>query len=135
MREAYFYHEFAKILSDSGFRVPEITLALVDPASARRCIVMEDLSDCIQAGHFFGPKQPVNWGKDLVQICSKADSDVDAIMITRKAFLLAANLHGRFWMDQPLLNNAKEWLRAADWLQGTGQESWEAAENIARDAW
>jgi hypothetical protein len=50
-----------------------------------------------------------------------------------KAFVAAARLHGRFLLDSALLD--KEYLRAADWVHGTGKEGFLRVANFAIEAW
>ena len=53
--------------------------------------------------------------------------------VTLGAFRLAAQLHAEFWRAGELLDRG--WLRSADWHQGRGQDRWEAAQAMAREAW
>ena len=61
-REAFFYQTMAKSLS---VKMPKVYYSFGDWDTGIKVIIMEDLSDFIQAGYFFGPGNPANWGKDL----------------------------------------------------------------------
>jgi hypothetical protein len=109
-REGLFYSTFGAEFSSM---LPKVVYSYGDMSTGEKTILFEDLSNCIQAGYYCGPYSPHNWGKDLVGLIESCpDFDVDAI--TEKAFLVASEVHSRFWMKKDLLDFS--WLRGSQWL-------------------
>lgn len=138
-REALFYHLFRDRMTQVGISLPETILSYGDLNTGQKVIVMEDLSDrCIQLGYFFGPVPPNNWGKDLISLTSQAvdlesghPHTIDTL--THEAFMMAARLHGRYWLDSSLLEY--RWLRGSDWIQNQGKKNWMEAQNMICCLW
>eukprot|EP00729_Bicosta_minor_P005845 gene5845-9466_t len=72
----------------------------------------------------------------LLECCTNADSVQDmckgnpgAEEVTSHAFELYANLHATYWKDSALLD--LPWLRASEWMEGDGQASWKAAQEMS----
>ena len=61
-REAMFYQTMAKNLK---VKIPKVYYSFGDWDTGIKIIIMEDMSKLVQAGYFFGPGNPANWGKDL----------------------------------------------------------------------
>lgn len=61
-REALFYQNMANNLK---VKIPKVYYAFGDMETGVKVIIMQDMSSFIQAGYFFGPGNPTNWGKDL----------------------------------------------------------------------
>jgi hypothetical protein len=110
-REAIFYSHFAPELTNM---LPRVVYSFGDMSTGEKTILFEDLTDCVQAGYFCGPYSPHNWGKDLEKLTERCP-DFDVVSITDKAFTLAAEFHGRYWMNTNLLELL--WLRGSDWLR------------------
>ncbi|CAE8600265.1 unnamed protein product [Polarella glacialis] len=128
-REATFYNELAPRL---GKVVPRAWYAHGDLLTGEKVILMENIASMVPAGVFFGPGNPNNWGLDLPQLSSEAGSP-PAEQVAKQAFLCYAQLHAEFWQSEQLLQLS--WLRGADWYQGRGQDSWQAAQQMAADSW
>lgn len=109
-REGLFYSTFGKEFSTM---LPKVVYSYGDMSTGEKTILFEDLSNCIQAGYYCGPYSPHNWGKDLVGLIGSCP-DLDVDVITEKAFLVAAEVHARFWMKKDLLDFP--WLRGSQWL-------------------
>jgi len=128
-REAFFFNELALAL---GSMLPKAFYAHGDLASGTKVLLMEDLSDMIPAGVFFGPGNPNNWQTDLSAACALAGNPT-AEEITRKAFTLFAQLHAQYWGDQEALS--KDWLKGSKWFRGEGEATWQFSQNMASGAW
>eukprot|EP00756_Hemistasia_phaeocysticola_P009800 Hpha_TRINITY_DN14949_c3_g5::TRINITY_DN14949_c3_g5_i1::g.144182::m.144182 len=131
-REAVLYNNVAPALKPF---VPRIHYSYGDMATGEKCVVMEDLSSALNAGYFYGPGNPNNWGKDLEGLCAGVTPVPTSAEVTEKSFLVAAVLHATYWRDGGLLREGSGWLRAADWLRGEGKESWEVSQKMVVDAW
>merc|ERR1719203_679878 len=97
---------------------------------------MEDLGTAAQAGHFFGPSSPMNWGKDLVALTVGKGFDVALLgvpHVTHMAVNLAARLHARFWQNMELASLS--WLRGSGWISGQDRDAWLASQAEIREAW
>ena len=133
-REAFFYKYFASTVAEI---VPKVNYAYGDMATGTKAILMENLSDCIQCGYFFGKHSPHNWSKDLQAIVGYEDSSPARISametVTESAFLAAAKLHATYWNDRSLLNYS--WVRGGTWMKGEGRELWEAAQAQSSGPW
>lgn len=75
---------------------------------------MQDLSQYVQAGYYFGPGNPGNWGKDLDLLIFK--SQIASVEVLRLAFHDAAKLHAQYWKNTNLIKY--KWLRCSDWIVG-----------------
>lgn len=111
--------------------LPRVWYAEGDMETGSKKVLMEDLADCVQAGYFFGPVNPNNWGKDLEK--EKKSLTLDAVEVTRLAFSAAAKLHASFWKCEALL--AVEWLRSSSWHKGEGREVWEESQKTVKEGW
>lgn len=133
-REAFFYKYFASTVTEI---VPRVIYAYGDMTTGKKAILMENLSNCIQSGYFFGKHSPHNWSKDLHTIIGYEDNSPARITametVTESAFLAAAKLHAVYWNDKSLLNHS--WVRGGPWLRGEGRELWDAAQAQSRGPW
>ena len=92
---------------------------------------MEDFSEGgVVSGLYFGPGSPLNWGKDLATLVSKAPNE-DPIVIAKETFLCAARLHAHFWNKSEFSNAF--WLRGRQWVHGRGRDEWETSMKGAKD--
>ena len=101
--------------------------------TGEKILLLEDLSDGVQSGYFFGPHSPHNWGKDLDALTRVAPG-VTTERIASIAFEEAAKMHAKHWWCNSELKSIS-WLRSTDWLQGHGEQSWTAAQTMGKDAW
>lgn len=139
-REALFYDQYKPIIDssvESSF-LPEIYYSYGDMENGKKLILMEDLHECTQTGHFFGPGTPLNWGKDLKESMSRVnvggeDDEISEIAISAKAFSIAANIHAKFWKDDSLVSTP--FLRGCEWYANDGESSWLIAQQSAVDYW
>ena len=129
-REAIFFSTLSAALNQAD--LPTVHFAEGCMESGRQLVIMEDLSSAIQSGYFFGPGNPMNWGKDLHALTSSC-SDVSSEAMAEEAFVLAARLHAAYWNSSQLLDHP--WLRGSDWARGEGRESWENAQQLASSSW
>ena len=127
-REALFYQTMAKNLS---VRMPKVYYSFGDWDTGIKVIIMDDLSSFIQAGYFFGPGNPANWGKDLPSLLK--GSSTEPTEVIRNAFLEAAKLHSTYWQKEQLLT--EKWLRNTEWFQGLDEEGWNKAQQTAKSGW
>jgi len=140
-RESIFYESFSDSLKSIGLSIPSTYYCYGNMQTGEKQIILDDLSDCIQAGYFYGNHSPHNWGKDLNQLISPCNQNLVAPLseqewvevITRKAFNEAAKLHSLFWKRKEYLQ--LKWLRSADWIVGEGEESWTASQQTAVKYW
>jgi len=130
-RECFFYDMLGPTLSN--VRLPVVYFAYGDMETGEKVVLLENLSDCIQSGYFFGPWSCINWGKDLKALCVGAPEGLAERDMARKAFLMAANMHARYWNDASLKTH--EWLRMARYSRGEDRLVWEGAHKVATDAW
>lgn len=61
-REALFFRELASEFSDI---IPSVLFSFGDMESGEKYILLQDMSNAVQSGYFFGPVSPHNWGRDL----------------------------------------------------------------------
>lgn len=61
-REACFYNTFADQLSERGFSLPSTLYSFGDMSTGEKTILLQDLSNCVQSGYFYGPVSPHNFG-------------------------------------------------------------------------
>jgi hypothetical protein len=94
IREAFFYKNLAK---DLKAKIPLAYYAHADEKTGEKVIIMEDISGHIQAGYYFGPGNPNNWGKDLSVLT--AARALQTKNVARSAFVEAAKLHAGFWKN------------------------------------
>ncbi len=94
---------------------PEIYYSHGDFETGRKVVIMKDLAHLKQAGVFFGPGNPGNWGKQL-------EANLEE-QVCRSAFKEAAKLHAANWKNKELLNH--EWLRSTRWVKGLDETIWE----------
>lgn len=138
-RESLFYELLANRLREMDISLPNVVYSYGDMTTGQKAIILEDLTDeCVQAGYFFGPGSPHNWGKDLDMLLSKAvendkDKSATLISISQEAFVMAARLHARFWQDTSLLEH--EWLRSSNWLKNESEQTWINAQASASTLW
>mmetsp|Transcript_25605 Transcript_25605/g.56462 ORF Transcript_25605/g.56462 Transcript_25605/m.56462 type:complete len:393 (+) Transcript_25605:98-1276(+) len=128
-REAQFYKELATEIP--FVPLPKVFFAHVDNEAGTQIVIMEDLSDCVQAGHLFGPGSPLNWGQDLLQLTKGCKLSLQTA--TLMAFDVAAGLHATYWHCDSL--KSRKWLRAADWYSGQGRAAWEQSQAWCADSW
>lgn len=140
-REAFFYAEFSELIKEC-VSLPFTPYIYGNMTTGAKTIVMEDLSvGCVQSGYFFGAGSPLNWGKDpdqLVAASKPSDCNllVTAETVSRSAFHQAAKLHAIYWMDDNLLQSQYgRYLRSWSWIQGKGEETFMASQNLARGMW
>jgi len=76
-----FFDTFAKELK---VKTPKVHYTFGDWDTGVKIIIMEDMSDLIQAGFFFGPGNPANWGKDLPSLLK--GSEIKPGDVIRNAF-------------------------------------------------
>ena len=129
-REAHFFHQLSSIFP-KGF-LPNVYHVYGNPKTGEKVLVMEDLSNAIQTGYFFGPGSPLNWGKDLTALTARA-SEVNMTDIVREISVMAAKMHATYWMRSELLD--LNWLRGSGWLTGQDRVSWEASQQYVREKW
>jgi hypothetical protein len=129
-REALFYAHYRESMLAKD--LPKIYHAQGNMETGKETILMEDLSKGVQSGYFFGPGNPMNWGKQLSAL-TEDYPDVTSTMIAQHAFLLAARMHALHWKRSDILEIA--WLRGSSWARGEGKESWERAQTEAAQAW
>ena len=120
--------------------LPKVFFAAGDMASGLKAIVLEDVAVGVQAGRFFGPGSPLNWGSSPP---SSAELDGDAAPspadVTRAAFLVCARWHRAFAGDRALLSaDTAPFLRGAAALGGraaAAEKEWRAAQTQAANSW
>jgi len=135
-REALFYNQLSNDLS-AGL-IPKIYYSYGNYETGEKVVIMEDLRDTIDSGILFGPGNPNNWKRDLPNMiadrfgAAKPPSSQQVAMVT---FVQAAKVHATYWKSTALLTNDKKWLRGQNWLQGQGQESWQASQGMLQNWW
>mmetsp|Transcript_4483 Transcript_4483/g.7330 ORF Transcript_4483/g.7330 Transcript_4483/m.7330 type:complete len:446 (+) Transcript_4483:69-1406(+) len=128
-REALLYKELGHSFSVG---LPHVVFAEGDMATGSKYLIMEDLSDAVQTGYFFGPGSPLNWNKDLhAQMNRIPDATLEEILT--EAMKVAGQFHGIFWMQETLLE--KSWLHGVEWMRGENEESWKAGQLVGSSAW
>lgn len=129
-REAHFFE-----LLSSNFPVgflPKTYHVFGNSQTGEKFLLMEDLSDTIQSGYFFGPGSPLNWGKDLGKMTEKAPG-VTMTKIVREISIMAARMHAKYWKRTDLLEMT--WLKGASWMSGKDRQGWEASQEYVRQRW
>lgn len=128
-REALFLKDFGPRVAGV---VPRTYYGYGNMETGEKVVLMEKFNDAVPAGIFFGASNPNNWGiKD--KIGELMEGNPSAVEVSKIAFRLYAELHAAFWEEESVLRCT--WLRASDWLQGEGRESWLRAQQMAADAW
>ena len=131
-REALFYQTLASNESLCSV-LPKVRYAKGNLSTGEKEIIMQDLTDGIQSGYFFGPGSPLNWGKDLLEQTRGLSARVSALDVAKVAARAAGEVHGAFFRDASLAGHA--WIRGSGWISGEGWELWEAYQKQCRDAW
>lgn len=129
-REAIFYKQFGEKYKKF---LPEVYYTYGDMNCGNKYIILEDLSDGVQSGYFFGSGSPLNWGKDL-DIARKG-IEVPMENVVEHAIMVAARLHGPHWKKAELLHEDMSWLRGSEWQKGRGEESWQEGQAHALSCW
>ena len=116
--------------------LPRVVRSAADMETGTKTLLMEDMSACVQAGYFFGPHNPNNWGiRDLA--AAQRGFELTPAQITAMAGSVAAKLHAATWNRATLRDPAATpaWLRGAAWLTGRDRASWEAPQQSMADYW
>jgi hypothetical protein len=133
-REAYFYTYFGPRVTSI---IPKVLYSYGIFATGEKALLMENLSDCIQTGYFFGKHSPHNLKKDLTSICGYEDHSAERVaameVISEHAFEFAGRIGATYWNDRSLLDTT--WVRGNDWLRGQGEDTWLAAQGNAITGW
>lgn len=140
-RESIFYESFSSKLKSIGMSIPNTYYCYGDMLTGEKQIILQDLSDCIQSGYFYGNHSPHNWDKNLSALILPCNEILVSPLteqewietITRKAFSEAAKLHSIFWKNEDYLT--LDWLRSADWMIGKNEGAWQAAQETAINYW
>ena len=119
-RECQFYDN--PMAGQVGYRIPKVFYSHFDN-DGKKVLFMEDLTDTVQCGYFFGPGNPNNWGKDLESL-TKGFTGVDGEKILSTTFREAAKMHKRFWGDKDILKH--DWLRNSANFRKEEREKWQA---------
>jgi len=125
-READFFHRFGK---NMGREIPRVVYAYGNWQTGQKAVLMEDVGVGIQTGLFYGPGSPLNWGKDLDKITHSISNPPSGEDVARETFLMAANLHAKFWQSHEL--KGQEWLRGSVWEES----AWRGAQTQSAEAW
>ncbi len=140
--------------------IPTIYYAHGDMETGKKIVLMEDLSSSspryVDSGILFGPGNPNNWKRDLNGMITKeygndhkdtcGDTDIKVASSDQKAhrsppsgekvahitFKAIARVHARFWTDASLINEDSSWLRGSNWIQGQGEDAWNASQGYIR---
>jgi hypothetical protein len=129
-REAFFYNHFAERLRPE-LQCAEVFYSYGDMQTGNKTLIMEDLSECVQSGYFFGPTSPLNYGKDLAKITEGLDFSAE--QVAAASFEQAAILHAKFFGDESLLQST--YLKGADWRRGEGKKGWDGWQGMAGANW
>lgn len=130
-RECFFYDILGPTLSN--VRLPKVYFCYGNMETGEKVLLLENLSDCIQSGYFFGSWSCINWGKDLTALTAGAPEGLEEKDMARKSFLMAAHMHARYWNDSSLQTH--EWLRMVRYTRGEDRAVWEGAHKVATEAW
>ena len=140
-REALFFAAplSARLADALDGALPTVHYACGDLATGRKALVLEDVAG-VQAGRFFGPGSPLNWGSTTPSDAELGgDTPPTPEDVTRAAFLLCARWHGAFTGDRSLLSeDAMPYLRGAAALAGrtaAAETEWRAAQEQAAGGW
>jgi hypothetical protein len=131
-REGEFYSAFNHSLQSI---LSEVVFSYGDMTTGAKLLIMEDLSDAVQSGYFFGPGSPLNWGKDLIQEQKSLHRHVTLEMVLEHSMMLNAKLNGLNWMKKSLLDPKYSFLRGQDWLLGQGETLWQGMHANSKHAW
>jgi hypothetical protein len=132
-REGEFYKAFGEPLRSI---LSEVVFSFGDLETGAKLLVMEDLSDAVQTGYFFGPGSPLNWGKDLIHEQRGLHKTVTAELIVERSMMLCAKLNGLYWMRPSLLDEAHfSFLRGQNWLLGHGETQWQGLQANSKHSW
>lgn len=129
----------------------EVRHAWGDLISGHKEIIMEDLTEGIQCGYFFGPGSPLNWDKDLEVATRGLTAALSPVFVAKLAARAAAHLHAAFWKDTNLTG---DWIRGISWVpvktsassgyeasttttgtEGRGEDLWEVYQRQCREDW
>ena len=138
-REGLFYAQWGDLVAAARPQIaallPRIERSAGDMSTGEKCILLEDLSCCVQAGYFYGVSNPNNWGKDLDK--AQRGFTIDRAEVTELALSVGAKLHASTWNSAALKEQARSlsWLRGAEWLVGEGRASWEASQASVARMW
>ena len=97
-----------------------------------KLLLLEDLSDCIQSGYFFGSHSPLNWGKDLDLLTSSATNITNNDIISN-VFSVASKMHAKYWNSKELGDIT--FLRCNDWQKGDNEKGWAASQAMSVNSW
>lgn len=128
MATGLFYQHLASMLKDAG--VLHAHAAFGCMKSGESLVLMACCRGAVPSGVHFGPGNPNNWGVAL----PAAGCGLDVQSLSAEIFRLYARLHAAHWNATDGLR-LMPWLRGADWADGCGQATWEAAMAMAADAW
>uniref|UniRef100_A0A0G4IFR7 Aminoglycoside phosphotransferase domain-containing protein n=1 Tax=Chromera velia CCMP2878 TaxID=1169474 RepID=A0A0G4IFR7_9ALVE len=98
--------------------------------SGEKLVIMEDLSEGIETGKWFGGSSYHNMKRSIEDV----PSDVGLLEIVRKSVCVLAGIHAEFVCQRHLLLSF-EWLNAVDWVCGKGRERWERDQETCREHW
>lgn len=129
-REAHFFKLLSSIFPE-GF-LPKTYHVFGNSETGEKLLLMEDLSDTIQSGYFFGPASPLNWGKDLQLLTARAPG-VTMEVIVHEVAILAARMHAKYWKKVELLEMT--WLKGASWMSGQDRQAWEGSQQYVKGKW
>lgn len=132
-REAFFYTKFS---AEMIYNLPQVVYAHGNMNTGAKALLMNDLSNSIQSGYYYGPYSPHNWGKDLSSITGIADEAGRIELmetISLIAFRTAAKMHGKYWKDASL--SQFKWLRGWDRIESKGEADWKVAQKTCVDYW
>lgn len=134
-REAFFFvHNFGSQIGIEQ-NLPVVRYAHGNMGTGKKTLLMAELNNHVQSGYFFGPHSPHNWGKNLLNLTGIDEGDRIAIMekVTSIAFRISAKMNAKFWKDSSLL--AHMWLRGVEYVAGTSEASWTAAQDTCVKHW
>lgn len=131
-REGEFYKLFKNELKSI---LAEVIFSYGDLETGSKLLIMEDLSDAVQTGYFFGPGSPLNWGKDLIKEQKTLHSIVTLDMVVEHSMMANARLNGLNWMRQSLLEPQYSFLRGQDWLLGHNENVWQGLHSNSTHSW
>jgi len=129
-REALFFREHAGGLVEQGL-APRVYHSHGSMEAGEKWILMEDLSEAVQSGYYFGAHSPLNWGKDLSALTATTPSTIEDVL--RLSFRFAARFHARFWCASEMRD--RQWVRGSDWWRGENRADFEAAEARWKETW
>lgn len=142
-REGLFFAQYGKELAGLGSFLPAVSFAEGDMESGKKLVIMEKLGG-VQTGLLLTRHHPSTSSTsdaEMAQIRDKCGG-ISELEVVEAAFRIAAQVHGKFWMDQTLLD--KDWLRGAEIVRpcradaAVGQpesKAWRGAMDWAVNAW